>query len=141
MKKIIIISLIIVFVTSLFAATVTLSWNNTCDTNIVGYYIKWGYVSPFVIKTNIRAAYIDDCNRSRPAETNYYRGIYTNAMFVSGYTNTTCTISNLLNGIAYAFVATRTNNIGLESDVSEEVIAIMLKLPSAVEEFKLIEAK
>ncbi len=140
MKKIILaLSLVTFFVVHIFSATVTVEWDKSCDTNVVGYYVKWGYTTKSFIRTNVCFSYTDDCGNYHPSVTNYYRGIYTNNVFVSGYTNTTCTISNLLNGVEYAFVCTKTNKFNLESDLSEEVTIGLL--PSVVKNFRLLKIR
>lgn len=145
MKKIVIILLIICILTpSIFAAKLTVSWNASCDTNVVGHWVKWGWIGT-TIRTNIRPAYVDDCGRFQETKTNLYRGIYTNAVFIPGYTNNTYVANNLLNNMAYAFVVTRTNNAGDESDLSIEVIGVVPPetngLPSAVQQFKITKVE
>ena len=145
MKKLIpFLVLVTALIPSLFAASLTVSWDGSCDTNVLGHWIKWGYVSSNS-RTNLRFAYTDDCGSLRPMETNLYRGIYTNAVFLPGRTNTTYVINNLLGGTAYAITCTRTNRDGMESDFSEEVIGITPasanNRPSAVQGFQILKAE
>jgi hypothetical protein len=146
MKKLVpFLVLVIALVPSLFSASLNLAWDGSCDTNVLGHWVKWGYVGS-TSRTNARLAYIDDCGISRPLETNIYWGVYTNKVFLPGRTNSTYTINNLLYSSAYAVVVTRTNNAGLESDVSEEGIAVTPPqptngLPSAVQNFQILKVQ
>ena len=82
--------------TSLAAGTATLVWNPSSSTNrIVDYAIHYGVSS----------------------------GVYSNT--VSAGTNTTLTISNLVQGATYYFVATAIDTFGLESDYSSEASALI----------------
>lgn len=79
---------------SLAAGTATLAWNPSASTNsIADYKVYYGVAS----------------------------GTYTNS--VSAGTNTTLTISNLIRGTTYYFVATAIDTFGLESDYSSEASA------------------
>jgi hypothetical protein len=81
---------------SLAAGTATLVWNPSSSTNtIVNYAIYYGTAS----------------------------GAYTNT--ASAGTNTTLTISNLVQGATYFFVATAIDTFGLESDYSSEASALI----------------
>jgi hypothetical protein len=71
--------------------SVTLAWNASADTNVVGYNVYYGTSS----------------------------GAYTSKIDVGGATN--ATINNLTEGVTYYFAATAYNIIGLESDYSAEV--------------------
>ena len=82
---------ILVSVSTHAASTVTLAWDPSTGTNIAGYKIYYGASS----------------------------GSYTNALTVGSVT--TATISNLLNGATYYFVATAYDSSNLESDFSNEV--------------------
>jgi hypothetical protein len=72
---------------------VTVGWDANQEANVTGYNVYYGVLSR----------------------------TYTNIAFVSGIANTTCTISNLLGNVMYYLAVTATNNIGLESDYSNEV--------------------
>ena len=74
-----------------FGATVTLAWDPSPDSSVVGYNIYYGVAS----------------------------GDYTNMVPVSN-TNTV-TLDGLVAGVTYYFAATARNTVGLESDYSDEV--------------------
>lgn len=71
--------------------TVSLAWDASPETNVVGYFIYFGMES----------------------------GVYSNRTEV-GNTNT-CTVGGLTKGVTYYFVVTATAADGLESDPSNEV--------------------
>ena len=73
------------------AGNVTLTWNPSADSNVIGYRIYYGAAS-----------------RN-----------YTNVVDVGGATNVT--ISNLVEGVTYYFAATAYNVLGMESDYSGEI--------------------
>lgn len=72
---------------------VTLGWDVHTDLSVTGYALYFG-VGP-------RA--------------------YTNQVPVNGRSNNTVTVSNLVRGATYYFAVTAKNNVGLESDFSDEV--------------------
>jgi hypothetical protein len=81
---------------SLATGTVTLAWDPSPGTNIIANYnVYYGAAS----------------------------GTYTNT--VSAGTNTTVSISNLVEGTTYYFAATAVDTAGLESDYSTEVSALI----------------
>jgi DNA-binding CsgD family transcriptional regulator len=69
---------------------VTLSWGPSLSTNVTGYKVYWGSES----------------------------GFYTNQLDAGNVL--TATVSNLVEGVTYYFVATAYNNAGMESDFSNE---------------------
>ncbi len=75
---------------SVFAQSVTLTWNPSSDTNAVGYKVYCGVAS----------------------------GVYTNAVAVGN--TTTATISGLAAGVTYYFSATTVDASGIESPFSNE---------------------
>jgi hypothetical protein len=76
------------------AATVTLAWDASTSGNVAAYKIYYGPAS----------------------------GNYTNA--VNAGLSTTATVSNLADGKKYYFVATAVDNLGTESDLSDETNCI-----------------
>lgn len=92
MKKLLsILSLFVLFVCTIRAASVSLAWDPNSETNLAGYVIYYGTAS----------------------------GQYSNSNNVGNVTNTT--VSGLLEGVTYYFVATAYDASGLESDPSNEV--------------------
>ena len=77
--------------TSLASSSVTLAWDTSSDPAVAGYNVYYGAVS----------------------------GTYTN--MVSSGTNTSVTISGLVEGVTYYFAATTYNSGLLESDLSGEI--------------------
>ena len=75
-----------------FAQSVTLTWNPSPDTNAVGYKIYYGETSD----------------------------VYTGTVYVANATTTTATVSGLTGGVTYYFSATTVDASGLESPFSNE---------------------
>lgn len=126
-------------------ATVVLGWDGNCSPEVSGYTCYYGGTNS-VITTNIVKAYTNDCGIAVPATTNIYRGAYTNSVMVSGRTNTTCTVSNLVSGATYSFVITSRSATGLESEYSNELIYTVPNVatnmpPSKVENFRVLLVK
>jgi hypothetical protein len=123
-------------------ASVTLAWDGNCSTEVTGYKCYYGLTTSDA-RTNIVQAYVNDCGVSVPASTNVYWGSYTNSVQVSGRTNTTCVVSNLLAGVTYSFVVVSRNDAGLESDYSNGITYTVPNVvtnlpPSKVENFRVI---
>ncbi|MDE3066508.1 MAG: fibronectin type III domain-containing protein [Verrucomicrobiota bacterium] len=70
----------------------TLAWNPSTNSDVVGYNIYWGVASD----------------------------IYTNKIFVGNVTS--ATVSGLTEGTVYYFAATALNSMGLESPFSNEAV-------------------
>lgn len=103
------------------AASVTLAWNPNCDPQVTGYRVYWS-TNVTVLTTNVTPAYVDDCGTNHVQRTNTYHMPYSfSAPSAGGRTNCTLTVSNLVARATYAFVVTATNDVGLESDYSNEV--------------------
>jgi hypothetical protein len=86
---------------ALATGTVTLAWDPSPGTNAISKYnIYYGVAS----------------------------GTYTNT--VSAGTNTTLTVSNLLEGTTYYFAATAVDTNGLESDYSAEASTVIIRPPT-----------
>jgi hypothetical protein len=73
------------------ASSVTLAWNASSDTNVLGYNIHYGGAS----------------------------GVYTNTIYAGNATN--LTITGLVRGTTYYFAAATYNIVGFESSLSDEV--------------------
>lgn len=128
------------------SATVNLAWDGNCDTNIDKYILYYGPVNA-ILRTNIIPAHVNDCGVPVPTTTNIYWGNYTNTMTVQGRTNTSCTVSNLVEGFTYAFAVTAKDKFGWESDFSNEVTYTIPTtsptntVPTKVENFHVILVK
>lgn len=123
MKKIILLAGLILTSTlySFGQRNVTLGWDVSCNTNIVGYILYYSSNSVPPAVTNVIAAYTDDCGVSQPLRTNIYYGkSMTNTVAINGRNNASCTVSNLALGKTYYFTVT-SRTLTLESDVSAEV--------------------
>ena len=77
---------------ALAAGSVTLAWNPSISTNVVGYNIYYGPAS----------------------------GVYTNSISVAGATATNATITGLAQGALYYFAATASDALGDQSPYSNE---------------------
>lgn len=153
MKKfLLIVTFVFLFITTLLAPssnlkTITLAWDVSCDTNVVGYILLYGSVgSPY--RTNIVQTYTNSCNVVIQTSTNVYFGQYniTNRIIINGRTNASCTISNLVCGIPYSFVARAYDSFMLESDDSPELlymipIPVTNSVPSPPENFRIIDGQ
>lgn len=84
------------------APSVIVGWDVTPQTNVIGYTVYWGGAS-----------------RN-----------YTNSILVSGRSNTTATVANLLRGVTYYFAATCRDG-SRESDYSLEATYTTTPLPTA----------
>ena len=97
-------------------ATAILEWCPSPPTNVVGYNIYYNVGGT----TNFVHSIYNPTNPCGPPITpgsNYLR-VYTNSIHVGKVT--TYTFTNLLPGLTYSFAVTALNNIGLESDFSDE---------------------
>ena len=105
--------------TNSIGGRITLTWNPSCEQEVTGYRIYYG-VGYGATLTNIVSVYTDSCGIFRPATTNIHHG-YTNIIYITGISNTSVTISNLIGGKTYYFAATTYNVLGMESDFSSEI--------------------
>lgn len=120
MKKIIaFLSICFALLCGLQAASVTLAWDNNCDSNAIGTKIYWS-ASQTPTMTNVVAASTNYCGDVQEAMTNVFYGAYTNQLVVPDR-GTTATVSNLVRGQFYSFYATAYSASGLESDPSNVV--------------------
>lgn len=151
MKKLLCFCLILISTVCVFSQTtntarVTLAWDPNCSSAIIGYgvYFTTNQVTP--PRTNIYPSFVDDCGTNRPTSTNIYYGSYsTNVVLVTGRTNTTCTVSNLVRGSTYYFIV-RSRDGALESDDSNEVgftvpLTPTNSLPTKPEGFRIMAVK
>jgi hypothetical protein len=84
-------ALAILIATVQAAHSVTLAWNASADTNVIGYFVYYGAAS----------------------------SVYTNKVAVTGVTR--ATITGLVEGVTYYFAVTAFNVAGLESTPSNEI--------------------
>lgn len=129
MKKLLCLGLILISTVCAFAQVtntnpkVNLAWDGNCDVQVTSYGVYFTTNKLSVPRTNVIAAYVDDCGTNRPTATNIYYGSYssTNVVISQGRTNTTATVTNLTRGATYYFIVRSRNSFGLESDDSNEV--------------------
>ena len=133
MKKLYLVSLLLLWVCTIGeGASVALGWDVHCDNQVAGYVVYYGPPAA-VARTNVIAAYTNDCGVYMPTTTNVYRGNYTNTVYVTGRTNTTTTITNLVNGATYCIALVARTDIGVESDLSNELsFTVPLKRPKSL---------
>jgi len=126
MKKLLLVGLLLTALSGLSQqtnppATVKLMWDGLCSTNIVGYSLCFTTNVLSTPTTNSLPEFVDDCGTNRPATTNIYFGNYsTNVVQVSGVTNTTCILSNLVRSTTYYFVV-KARTESMESLPSNEI--------------------
>jgi len=112
--------------------SVTVGWDVSCNTNIVGYTLYYSSTSIPPAITNVVSSYTDDCGVVQPLRTNIYYGKFmTNTIAINGRNNTSCTVSNLALGKTYYFTVT-SRTLTLESDVSTEVSYTVPLFPTNV---------
>lgn len=90
--------------TTALGGSITLAWNQETDPNVAGYVLYYGNLS----------------------------GIYSNAFYLDGITNTSATVSNLNQGSTYYFMATAMDFDQLQSPPSSEVSGTVPTTWSAV---------
>lgn len=127
---------------SLYAVVVTLTWCPSPDTNVTGYAIYYGTGnvtnwSPDVYLWDTN----NPCDFTLISRGSNWLGNYTTRINV-GNTNV-ATVTNLVTGVSYYFVATAYDASGLESLPSNEVsyTAPTNSPPSIPQEFQLIDVK
>ena len=125
---------------SLGVVAATLEWDANCSPDTAGYKVYYG--TNTLIRTNVVASYTDDCGVLQPTRTNIYHTSFTESIVLSGRTNTSLRITNLLPSITYYFAVTAFDTGGLESDFSDEVSYTptnMVNNPSAPTGLELIK--
>lgn len=65
-------------------ASVLVSWDPVCNTNVSDYIVYYGTNLLTTPKTNIYPSSLDDCGKLRLAETNVCKGDYDLTQLVSG---------------------------------------------------------
>lgn len=103
-------------------SSITLAWDASCNTNVVGYSLYYTTNTLTVPVTNVYPAYIDDCGVSMPGYTNVYKANWNLSAVknVVGIANVTNTVTNLSRGKTYYFVVTA-KSATMESDKSSEI--------------------
>jgi hypothetical protein len=117
MTKLILGIFLICFTFSLGAAT--LEWNENCSPDTAGYRV---YLSTNSVPdaTVVTPSFIDDCGITRPERTNVYYP-FTESITISGKTNVSFTLTNLIPMLTYHLAVTAFDAGGLESDFSDIV--------------------
>ena len=98
--------------------SLTLGWNGTCDTNVIGY--KLYYDSSIGTNDMITIGGIDSCGRTYPSYTNTLTS-YSNNIVIVGIANTSYSVSNLVPGLTYSFALTCFTGDGDESGFGNEI--------------------
>lgn len=101
--------------------SVTLTWDQSCNTNVIGYCVYYT-TNTLPAITNIITSGLDDCGNIQPSETNVYHGNWSlaTAQNIIGINNVMTTVTNLSKGKTYYFFVT-CKTAYLESDKSIEV--------------------
>lgn len=121
-----------------------LIWKESCNPTVIKYTVY--YTTNVVSKpvTNITAIEIDDCDYLKPAATNIFYGKYnsTNRIFITGITNVTCTVTNLVIGTKYYFTLTCSSSVS-ESGQSPELsfVPVMTPILSTVRDVVVLSWK